>query len=285
MSYLEVKRAADRVRAVPLEAVLEALDAERDLDDRAKWHTGRGVLSVNGAKFMNWKLGAGGGGAIDLVIHLEGLDFRAAVAWLCRRFPDAPPPVTEKAVATPADLQVILPRRDPGKLALVLRYLVYERRLPRSLLEPFVERGVVYADERANAVFLMLAEDGRVAGAELRGTGPRPFRCLAKGSRKDLGCFSVPVPGARTAVICESAIDALSCHTLHPGSLCLSTAGARPDPLWLAPLLRRSLTVSCGFDADPTGDTMAQAMIALHPSVTRLRPPQKDWNDLRRSSS
>ena len=41
----------------------------------------------------------------------------------------------------------------------------------------------------------------------------------------------------QVVVLCESAIDAISCLTLHPGYQCLSTAGARPDPRWLPPLL------------------------------------------------
>jgi len=57
---------------------------------------------------------------------------------------------------------------------------------------------------------------------------------------------------------------------------CLSTAGARPNPLWLQPLLHRHDPIYCGFDADPTGDQMAAAMIALHPAIKRLRPPAHD---------
>ena len=83
--------------------------------------------------------------------------------------------------------------------------------------------------------------------------------------------------------VCESAIDAISCLALHPGSRCLSTAGARPDPHWLRPLLDQGCQVYCGFDADSTGDAMARALITLHPAVQRLRPSHHDWNDVLRS--
>jgi hypothetical protein len=36
----------------------------------------------------------------------------------------------------------------------------------------------------------------------------------------------------------------------------------------------------CGFDADDTGEAMAQAMIARHPAIRRLRPTRKDWNEV-----
>ena len=105
---------------------------------------------------------------------------------------------------------------------------------------------------------------------------------MAPGSRKDLGCFAIPAQPRPTIVLCESAIDAISCFALHPGYRCLSTAGARPNPLWLRPILDQGCQVYCGFDADPTGDAMAAAMIALHPAVQRLRPSQHDWNDILR---
>ena len=81
-------------------------------------------------------------------------------------------------------------------------------------------------------------------------------------------------------ILCESAIDAISCLLLHPSSLCLSTSGARPNPRWLPALLSQGLAVYCGFDADATGDTMAEQMIAWHPSLRRLRPSHQDWNDI-----
>ena len=70
-----------------------------------------------------------------------------------------------------------------------------------------------------------------------------------------------------------------------PHRRCLSTAGARPNPRWLAPLLNQGCEVYCGFDADPAGDDMARAMIALHPTVKRLRPPEHDWNDVLRAQA
>src|SRR5436189_5083936 len=39
--------------------------------------------------------------------------------------------------------------------------------------------------------------------------------------------------------MCESAIDAISCHALHPAYRCLSTSGARPDPRWLSALVEQ----------------------------------------------
>ena len=117
------------------------------------------------------------------------------------------------------------------------------------------------------------------------GTGPVSWRGMAPGSRKDLGCFAIPATNLQACVLCESAIDALSCHALHPSARCLSTAGARPDPAWLSNLLAQPEPIFCGFDADDTGEAVAQAMIARHLSVRRLRPTRKDWNEVLCSES
>jgi len=271
----EARRRTDRLRAVALEAVLRVCGARQDRYDKAKWHTARGVISVTGAKFMNWSRSFGGGGAIDLAMHLGELDFKGALEWLARHFPHCA--LSDSPAAPPPELA--LPPRDDQRLPALRRYLLGERRLPAALLEPLVACGTLYCDTRGNAVFLLLGKEEAPVGAELRGTTSRPWRAMAPGSRKDLGYFSLPVTHPSAIILCESAIDAVSCLALHPGTLSISTAGARHNPLWLSSLTRTATPVYCGFDADHTGDTMARAMIELHPGVRRLRPSRKDWND------
>jgi hypothetical protein len=274
---------ADRLRALPLPRVLAALEATADPGDRAKWRCARGVLSITGPKFINWNQGVGGGGAIDLVMHVRQVGFGQALEWLEARF-GVTAPTPPAAVSAPRMLT--LPPAAAHHWPQVERYLIEERRLPRSLLLPLRESEILYADARANAVFLLGDSAATAVGAELRGTTARSWRGLAPGSRKDRGFFSVSVAAATQAIVlCESAIDALSCHALHPDYRCLSTSGARPDPAWLRTLIAQGLSIYCGFDADPTGEAMAQRMIQLHPSIRRLSPHAKDWNDALRSRS
>jgi len=277
MTFWQRKELAQHLRAIPLETVLPLCGAQKDHDDKSKWHTSAGALSVTGAKFMNWHDSVGGGGAIDLVMHLNHLDFKAAVDWLAHHFPEArpPPPVPP---TPPSELW--LPPPDPSKLGRVKEYLAQQRGITPTLLDPLIHSGTLYADTRANAVFLLLGKENLPVGAELRGTTQRVWRGLAPGSQKDLGCFSIPATPLPGIILCESAIDAISCFALHPHHRCFSTAGARPNPRWLQPLLNQGHPVYCGFDADPTGDDMARAMTALHPTVKRLRPPEHDWNDV-----
>jgi hypothetical protein len=277
MSWRDLRALADQLRTVPLESVLRLSSAQPDPYDRHKWHTAQGVLSVTGAKFMNWTRAQGGGGAIDLVMHLHGLGFGQAVQWLSQSFPATlspePDPLSSNATLT-------IPPPDPAKLERVRQYLLSERALPQALIEPLIQSGTLYADHHANAVFLLLGREQQLVGAELRGTTTRPWRGLAPGSRKDLGFFAIPGDPQPAIILVESAIDAISCLTLHPQHRCISTAGARPAPGWLPNLLNQGYQVYCGFDADPTGEHMARAMMTRHPTVQRLRPPRHDWNDV-----
>jgi len=277
---------------------LTAWGAQRDRRDRNQWRTDCGPLSLTGAKFFNWHLEQGGGGAIDLVMHLGSMEPEAAIAWLEQhlgrdpaaassasraRQPSPSPSSRSEAPAPPRTLR--LPRPSRAQLERVRRYLTGPRCLAPGILEPLIDAGRVYADPRGNAVFLMVAgKPNRPIGAELRGAGERVWRGLAPGTCKDAGYFWVGAQGSQTIVLCESAIDAISCYQLssrqrHTECICISTAGVRSDPPWLHPLMARGYRIYCGFDNDEPGEAASYQMIYRHPSIQRLRPPVHDWND------
>jgi hypothetical protein len=277
MTFQDIRDRADRVRGIPLQEVLQLAGAKRDRYDKTKWHTSKGAISCTAAKFMSWNQSVGGGGAIDLAMHLNNLGFKAAVEWLCHHFQDLDGQVLPEPAHT---TELILPREDLGKLPAVKRYLTDQRSIAPSLIRRLIECGRLYADTRGNAVFLLLENENRPVGAELRGTSSARWRGMAPGSQRDLGYFSIPAPGATTVILCESAIDAISCFELHPMCLCLSTSGARANPSWLPSLLYEHRQICCGFDSDSTGETMAANMMAQYPEIRRLRPSQHDWNDV-----
>lgn len=278
------------VRDIPLETVLILRGAVRDRRDQSKWHTERGWLSITGPKFHNWEQLHGGGGAIDLVIHLAGVPYREAVLWLEQhvgstyRTPSQTrsraPSHAETSVGEECSSTLQLPRRSDRMLVRVREYLTQRRRLAASLLEPLLESGNLYADARGNAVFLLVAGKAqRPVGAELRGTASSVWRGMARGSRKNQGFFWTGATPCQHIVLCESAIDAISCCQLHVERICISTSGVRANPPWLSTLIARGYHIDCGFDADAAGDAAAACMIALYPTVHRLRPPAHDWND------
>jgi len=285
----------DRLRAIPLEIVLVRWGAHRDGRDRTQWRTKQGPVSVTGTKFFNWHLQVGGGGAIDLVMHLGAWPAREAMGWLARQFggdsvtgplaaadsPRASSITSSSSVASAPPRALRLPAAQPANLSRMHRYLTDERGLASSILQPLIDGGKLYADQRANAVFLMVAgKPNRAIGAELRGTGPHVWRGMAPGSCKDAGYFWIATRATSPQIVlCESAIDAISCFQLDPSRICISTAGVRSDPPWLTPLMARGYQIACGFDDDPPGNQAACQMLLRHPTIQRLPPPAHDWND------
>jgi hypothetical protein len=273
-SFEEIRKKADSVRNIDLSTLLQHHGCAKDPRDKAKWHTPRGVISVNGQKFMNWTMGTGGGGAIDLVIHLQGVGFKDAVFWLCNNFSSTP-------VQQNTPKQILkLPQRDDRKLLQIIHYLRDQRRIPKELIDNLIESEKLYADVRANAVFLLLGKKKRIVGAELRGTCGAQWRGMALGSQKNQGCFYLVGISTRKMVLCESAIDAVSCFVLHPEYTAISTSGATANPAWLQNFIMKGCEIYCGFDSDRTGNMLADKMIKLYPSIKRLHPSMHDWNEI-----
>jgi hypothetical protein len=159
---------------------------------------------------------------------------------------------------------------------------MHRRFLPKAVVEHLISRGVLYADKKANAVFLLLGKGKRVVGAEIRGTNDylRKWHAVAAGTQKHRGCFYVRDKGAKKLVLCESAIDAISYFVLHQKCMAASTSGANPNPHWINHFMDRGFEIFCAFDSDETGERTANRMCKLYPAVKRLRPEKHDWNEV-----
>ena len=279
-SFEEIRKKADEVRTIDLGALLQYYGCTKDLQDTAKWHTPQGLISVNGQKFMNWTQGTGGGGAIDFVIHLQGVGFKDAVLWLYDHFPSyfVQQPAPKQSHSLKQTLN--LPQRDDKKLPQITQYLRDKRHIPKKLIQNLILSGKLYADIRNNAVFLLLGKQKRVVGAELRGISNTKWRGMAPGSQKNQGCFYLVGTSTRKMVLCESAIDAVSCFVLHPEYTAISTSGATANPKWLQTFITKGCKIYCGFDSDKIGNMLAEKMINLYPSIKRLHPSRHDWNEV-----
>lgn len=268
----------ETLRNIDLEDILLYLGAKKDPYDKSKWHTAKGTVSLNGSKFFNWSENKGGGGAIDLAMHLGGTGFRQTLLWLQHDLPlpQIKPHSVKKSVAQE---QLILPQRVNANMLRVFQYLHYQRCIPKKIIASLVRSKLLYADKRHNAVFVLLGKEKKRVGAELVGTGCQ-WRGLAPGTRKNLGGFYMARGRPDHIVLCESAIDTISYCALHSNCMAISTAGVSVSPAWLPKIINLGLEVYCGFDADDVGDCMANKMIAKHTSIQRKSPTKKDWNEV-----
>jgi len=110
------------------------------------------------------------------------------------------------------------PEPDSQRWIQVRAYLTDQCGIPSQWIDYLHDRGTIYADRRANAVFVQHNDQGEATGAFLHGTSEeRPFQGLAPGTRRDAGCFQVTLSATQNAgracptlIIAESPIEALS---------------------------------------------------------------------------
>ncbi|QPH46373.1 DUF3991 and TOPRIM domain-containing protein (plasmid) [Pseudomonas fulva] len=278
----------DKARGIELEAVLEGFGAIRDpADPKRNWKTHAGRVTVTDEKFYNHDADKGGGGAIDLAMHLGGFGFKDAVAWLGGTHGREAAVQTYQAEARHQATRILdttpkpkleIPEPDPKKLARVLNYLTNTRGIPEQIVNTAIDKGRLWADKFGNAVFALRTLDGKMSGAELRGTYSKPFH----GIRGDRGLYFTGKAASKLAVFVESSIEAMSYQALHPEALVIGTAGSTRDILQGAAkhLEGQGYKIVDGFNADKAGDRLGDRLKeAVSQEVERQRPTAgKDWN-------
>jgi hypothetical protein len=295
-----LKAIANQVRDLDLEAVAAGLGLKQDPQDKYKWRDAAHIVSISNGKFMDWLADKGGGGAIDLVMHVQNWDFKAAVQWLSGQTftPRTTYPTWQSEEKQPRTLE--MPAPDERRWAAVRQYLTETRKLSAPLVDRLHDRGLIYADILQNAVFVRHAlncqgsqwQRGEAIGATLRGTWGEnnSFHGLAPGSARDQGWFWLGIGKGEIGrvLLTESAIDALSLAILDKkrqptsgATIYLSIDGSGAIPLEaLKQVMERGGQVAVAFDGDRTGEEMAWRVAQQLPGVKRLTPAYgKDWND------
>jgi len=297
----DYKALAAQVRAVPLESVIERLGGQVDRYNHAKYRLDGEHISITGERFYNHDRQQGGGGAIDLVMHAAGYDYRQAVAYLrdthgaeaaisaatwhgARQAHQEAQQIIAHEERAPAGAAFRAPAPDEGRWAQVRNYLVEQRQLPATLVDRLHERGLIYADHRTNAVFIRQDAEGQATGASVRGTAApagagSAFKGLALGTRREEGHFAFTIGEPRAfqapqVYLVESPIDALSRAALllragERGEMTFaSTDGHGEFPArQIAEGLARHALIHCGFDHDRDGEKMWTRVKEQYPAT------------------
>lgn len=282
----------NKVREIPLKDVAYQLGLEADPKDKHKWQNQNHTINITGSKFFDWKHDKGGGGAIDLVMHVNQCDYKQSVAWLSERLGEsatiqAATYKTREIIKTERVKEFISPVPEPNKWQSVKEYLTKERLLPSRLIDRLHQQGLIYADKNQNAVFIRRTLDEKnITGAALRGTKgeDNQFKGLAKGSKRKEGWFyfekgEQEIDQVRRVVLVESPIDAMSLSVLErtdsQKTLYLSTDGAGGIP---TEYLQEAGKVVIAFDQDLAGQEMTERIKSQLPNAVQKKPKDKDWN-------
>lgn len=285
---------ANKVRDLPLEQVAHELGLDPDPKDKHKWENPDHIINITGSKFYDWKELKGGGGAIDLVMHMNQCNFNQAVTWINDRFGESATLTattyhTKEIIRSETLKQFVKPVENSSHWERVRGYLTRERRLPSAAVDALHQQGLIYADDNKNLVSIRRDLSGNtITGASLRGTvgTDNLFKGLARGSKRSDGWFYFERGGQfvdpiQRAVLVESPIDAMSFAVLDRTesrkTLYLSTDGAGQIPLeFLRTLPAQSVIIA--YDNDQDGNLMAQRVMEQLPNSVRRIPLTNDWN-------
>jgi hypothetical protein len=272
--------------------------------DRERWRGHDHIINIDGSKFYDFapEHSKGSGGAIDLVMHVNDCNFRQAIAWLNDRFGEAgasraaiaqAQKVTAEIIQVEPRPQFTLPVEDKTLWQPVSNYLTQKRGIPSNFVEVLHNRGLVYADDQQNAVFVMRNFDDQpqARGAFLRGTRGEnnTFKGYLKGTKRRDSCFYFHLGGQPTdppekVVLLKSPIDAISFAMLEyqvrgdvPPTRTLYMAVDNPNSLPVEQL-QHIPNVQVAFDPDDAGNAAARAVRELLPQSKRLKCKAADWN-------
>ncbi|MBD2450535.1 plasmid recombination protein [Nostoc sp. FACHB-152] len=294
----ELELKTQLLRDLPLEDVAWELGLNHDHE---RWKGHGHIINIDGSKFYDFapEHSKGGGGAIDLVMHVNNCNFRLALVWLHERFGEAGAEraalaharqVTTEIIQSEPRPQFQLRVEDEANWPGVEHYLTQKRGLPQDFVQLLHSTGLVYADDQQNAVFVMRNLDGQPSGAFLRGTRSEnnSFKGYEKGTKRRKGWFyfhlgGQPTDAVEKLVLLKSPIDAISFAMLEyqvqgaPTTRTLFLAVDNPNSLPVEQL-RNIPLVQVAFDTDNAGDADARAVLELLPQSKRLKPKAKDWN-------
>ncbi|MBP5974210.1 plasmid recombination protein [Brasilonema sp. CT11] len=291
------KTEVNLLRDLPLEDVAYHLGLYLDDKGKHRWKGHGHIINIKGSKFYDFAgEERGGGGAIDLVMHVLDSNFRQAVAWLYEQFGESG---MQRAVTHHARTQAqeiaqkeptprfVPPQADESRWLTVQQYLTVTRKLPLNLVDTLHSLGLIYADNRQNATFIMRSLKGEVTGAFLRGTYDQDnsFIGFARGTKRTKGWFHLTIGGNISdsigkAVLVKSPIDALSLAVLDQSkserTLYLAADSPRCLPVGFLSKIPR---VIAAYDNDAAGNDTSVAIKEILPHTTRLKPKAKDWNE------
>lgn len=259
-----------------------------------EWVGGNHIINIDASQFTDFGNGSslGGNSAIDLVKHVNQCNQTTAIAWLGERFGEAgaqrgaiahAQKVADVIIQTESAPQFTLPVEDKANWSGVEHYLKQKRGIPSDCVQMLHNQGLVYADSKANVVFVMRDLDGKTKGAFLEGTANK-FSGYELGTvRRDSWFYFTlgkkPSDKASTAVLSSSPIDAISVAMLEyqvkgiPENRTVYIAVNDTSSLPVE-RLRNVIHVQVAFSQP----TVARAVKELLPQSKLLKCESEDWN-------
>jgi hypothetical protein len=271
-----------RLRELDLQCLCGLQGFKQDANDKKQYKKEGYRITINGFAWYDHEAGLGGGGAINLIMHLMNCTFNNAVEYLASQDLSAVTFTKTEPSQKQASGNSYVPVRFDENLPHVINYLTQQRGINPKLVQWCIDKGKIYADGFKNAVFMYGS-----GGCELRGTNQKKWRA---GRGKLIAPFLLPSSKQANGVIAivENAIDALSYRQIHNGQA-VASIGGNANKTIMAVLVElaktNSLEIISAFDNDEGGETAHTALLKIAEGygmdnrICRVKPTCKDWND------
>lgn len=276
---------------------LEAVAWELGFDSMPKkagiWRRGKSIIKIDDNRFYWGEEKREGYGAISLIMQGNNYDFERTIEWMQERFE---PSEILSAVAEYAQTKIsailekeisckfVPPVPDDNQWQRVYSYLTKTKKLSPEIVNSLHEKGIIYADTRANIIFLnrLIEENNRITGATCMGTDER--REIVAGTHRKAGCFWVIAGGKKSelierAVIATEPIEVLSLSTLSRREE-VKTIYLAVDDLRCLPdkFCQEIPEVIVAYGRSNRENEMASQMAKILPNSFRLLPSAPSWN-------
>lgn len=286
-----LRNQANLVIDIDLVDVIGRWGGIRDPYDKKKHLINGSHISINGSQFFDHDIEKTGSGAIDLLMHLEGCDFRHAVARLASEYGQSAAVgaamVYAKNKATQASEKPInLPEAFDQHWASVRKFLITVRRLDEKHVDWLYERKMIFSDYRQNACF-------RYGDKGVEKIGTRGIKWNGFVGKKDHG-FLLKRKNPEGAFFVESAIDAISFFKLIERPIfnqyknydVISLCGVNPNMVLAMKKNGNYQKIAIGFNDNEVANNSAKIITDIaKDAAERVKPGEgcNDWNDYIRS--
>lgn len=229
------------------------------------------------AGYRDFSTGETGNPVDFLVLHM-GYEFTAAVQALTADCIAAPSPSTSVRQDAVNKIPPEFPARVDGMFRNLFAYLT-GRGISAETIRMLIKQDIIYqAKNHNNIVFINHEKDF----AELHGTYTygKPFHGIASNCRHDGFWWFRTSKTAKTAYICEAAIDAISLYELHKmqknpeDAYYISIAGATKQAAIDRVKNSRFIPV-IAVDNDEAGQKCRER----NAGISYILPVAKDWNE------
>lgn len=274
-----------QLRDIPLQQIAYGLGLEPD-SNRRRWHNDHHQLVITGTKFYAPTVAKGGGGAIDLVMHIEQCSFTEAIQWLSNHHGKTAALSLVQQQATQVleehpDQPFLLPTPEPLQWQPLREYLRHQLNIPAPLVDQLHQEGIVYSHKGA-LVAVRRSLEGEVNGASIFHL-PDLKAVLVENSRLTQGWFHFtrggkPEQEVQQIVVTQSAIEAMAYCTLNPPrqkNLYLSTDDSTSIPQLLK---GQDTSMVIAMERSERGRAISQLIQQDYPQAVIVEPIQAaDW--------